>query len=67
MPHDIPFSKACPSKFRSSSEGEEDTQAVCNAPAAIFFSGQFNSQDPKLKAVQPKMPLGRTASQDLER
>jgi hypothetical protein len=43
MPHGTHFSDACPSKFCSSSEGEEDTQAARSAPTAIFFSGKSNS------------------------
>ena len=43
MPRGTPFSDACPSKVRSSSEGEEDTQAAFSTPAAIFFAGQFNA------------------------
>jgi hypothetical protein len=43
MRRDIPSSDACVSSACSSSKGEEDTQATCNASAAIDFSGQFNS------------------------
>ena len=43
MRRDIPSSDACLSSACSSSKGEEDTQATCNASAAIDFSGQFNS------------------------
>jgi len=67
MPRDTPCSSACLSKACSSPEGEEDTQAACNDRAAIDFSGQSNSQDPKLTAKQPKVPLGQTALEDRDR
>ena len=48
MRRDTPSGGACLSSACSSSKGEEDTQAPCDASAASDFSGQFNSQNPKL-------------------